>query len=100
MLPTELEGQLLEVLKSFKGWDYTENEDLHWLREYIGDYPKARIDVAMFKQCRDFHSEKPGDKRSWKNRLRNWINNEKKPAKRPETVAKVSGDPNAGMRED
>ena len=75
-IPTELEIDLLEVLKTFPGWIYKEVQDLVWLRDFERDYPAFTIDHA--KGCRDYHSSKPiANSGIWKARLRQWLKHDK-----------------------
>jgi len=71
LIPTPLESELLEVLKTFNGWDYDEVEDLAWLRALTQDY--KNVTVENLKACADFHSEDPRSKGPWKSRIRNWL---------------------------
>lgn len=76
LIPTPFEEELLEVLKTFPGWDYQENEDLAWLRTLTQDF--QNVSVALLKGCCDHHSENPRSKGPWKNRIRNWLTNQTK----------------------
>lgn len=71
LIPTPFESELREVLKTFKGWEYDEIEDLAWLRALTQDY--KNVTVENLKACADHHSENPRSKGPWKSRIRNWL---------------------------
>ncbi len=74
---TPLESNLIDILKKLKGWGFNLKDDLTWLRDFMGDY--AGVEVADFKDCRDYYSTKPAkNKGPWKNRLRHWMANKAK----------------------
>ena len=76
LVPTAFESELLEILKSISGFEYTEGDDLAWLRELIKDFPDVK--PVNLKACRDYHSGKPVKKGPWKNRIRQWLTHETK----------------------
>lgn len=68
---TPQEVEIVELLKSLPGWSYEEEADLEWLRELVKDYPN--VEPLLIKGCRDYFSDKPTKKGSWKNRIRQWL---------------------------
>jgi len=75
---TTSENQLLHFLSSLKNWRFDEADDLAWLREFSQEW--LGFDVSLAKACRDYHSGRspPEHKGVWKNRLREWMNHERK----------------------
>ena len=69
---------LMDSLLKLPRWENSHiKEDQAWLTEFLIDYPE--LNVGFIKACRDYHSNKKShSKASWKNRLRNWIINERK----------------------
>jgi len=101
-IPTAPEIELLEVIKTFKGWEYQENRDLVWLRDLTAEFDNAT--VKNFKDCRDWFSEETKKIGAWKKTIRNWLTNEPKYKKekgsrqpRKPDEPKTSGDENDGM---
>ncbi|MCK4722834.1 MAG: replication protein [Dehalococcoidia bacterium] len=78
--PTTLEAEILSIFKKFKGWSFSEEEDLEWLRDFLRDDPETTI--RDIKKCRDFYSGRllPKNKGPWKVRFRNWMDTQKKMA--------------------
>ena len=85
LVPTPLESELLEVIKTLQGWDYKEAEDLEWLRAIGKEF--SNLTIENMKSLADYFSDKPERKGAWKNRIRNWLKheikfrNEKEPGK-------------------
>lgn len=76
LIPTPFEMELLEVIKTFPGWQYQENEDLAWLRALTADYPNATVE--NLKACGDYFSDKKEvTKGAFKNRIRQWLKRDK-----------------------
>lgn len=75
---TAEELKMLGFLETLEGWRFGRAEDLVWLREFCQDWPD--FDLRLAKGCRDYHSGKPRVKHKgvWKNRLRHWMETEKK----------------------
>lgn len=71
--PTVLEAKILSIFKKLKGWVFSEEEDLDWLREFLRDCPETT--VMDIKACRDWFSNRliPKNKGPWKVRFRNWM---------------------------
>lgn len=69
---------LIDSLIKLPQWGKSNlKEDRGWLSEFLTDYPE--LSVEFIKACRDYHSnKKTHSKASWKNRLRNWIINERR----------------------
>lgn len=78
--PTALEAEMLSIFKKLKGWSFSEEEDLEWLRDFLRDDPETT--VKDIKGCQDWYSGKqpPKNKGPWKVRFRNWIEMKKKMA--------------------
>jgi len=78
--PTALETEMLSIFKKLKGWSFSEEEDLEWLRDFLRDDPETTI--KDIKGCLDWYSGKPPPKNKgpWKVRFRNWMEMKKKMA--------------------
>lgn len=76
--PVEM-ADLLPELHCLKHWRTTE-DDVEWLQGFMQKYPEFSRD--MMTACADYYSDRPAKhKGDWKNRLRKWVENERKFAK-------------------
>jgi len=66
----------IDILWGLVNWK-EDNSDINWAYEYLAEYPF--VDILVLKKCSDYYAEKPAkNKGLWKNRFRNWAENEKK----------------------
>lgn len=71
-------SRMLGFLETLEGWRLRRAEDIAWLKEFCQDQPGFGLPFA--KACRDYHSGRPPPKQKgvWKNRFRNWMEQEEK----------------------
>lgn len=76
LIPTPLEAELLELVKTLEGWTFNEALDLKWFRSIGKEFNNLTID--NMKSLADYFSDKPERTGAWKNRIRNWLEHDAK----------------------
>jgi hypothetical protein len=74
---TDCQQQILQELWKLPKWKQ-DNEDIVWVKEFKEEFPAFWI--SHIKACRDYWDGKknPRSKGDWKNRLRNWMKNDRR----------------------
>jgi len=73
---TECQQQILQELRKLPHWK-VDDKDIEWVIDFKGEFPIFWI--SHIKACRDYWDGKkiPRSKGDWKNRLRNWMKNDR-----------------------